>query len=890
MSKLEKVYRAIGGRAGYAAAPILTMLIVVASMAVVGITPFGDRAMLYDDAAIQHVGFLGWYHQVLHGEASIFYSFAKSLGGGTFTLFAYYLASPFNLLVYFFDPESIPQYVSLLIPTKLSLAALTCFAYLRCRLGVSGVPGVILACCYALAGCNLEAGSNFMWLDGVIMLPLACLGVHRLVASGSPFVLIASIGFTVLSNWYAGYMVCLASVGCFFAESIAARVTGRRFLLRGVQFAGSMVLGVALSMPLFLPVILEMLSTGGTSTSGFGYTLTSYSLYPDGLLEAIQSLFLGTNESPFLTQWGIRPGNFPLSSLLLALATSLFFLRSRASHRCKLVFGIALGFMILCVVFKPLDMIWTGFTRSDSYNPRYMFVIVFLLVAMSAVAFRFLAQASRNESFRALVFSAVLWIGLFLLFILDGWHPSLALLCLQAVLFAGLCWFLWKGPLVLEGEGGISGAVLSRACVSSALCFVLVFCVEAGCLQTYQMTEHYSRTSASSYAAYLGELSQVSPDYHEVGFYRLANGGSDSRGALLAGLSYAPSGENLALGIPGLSHYSSSGEQAVNDLLGNLGYCLHPGTRGITYYRSPLYLTDRVLGVNSVIYHEQPFGTTMETELSSYESTERPRGLYRYQSSLGIGFGVSEGAQSISWSSDAFDNQELWLNELTGESFSFYTSARVSSSEVSQESGSVVFRVTTIDDGPLYLQLSVPSLCQVWVDGEMAQTAGDWEFDTNVMYAGDCKSGDTVTVELRGISREASESVVLDARTLDATAADAAFELLAQNQVQLTQFTDTRVAGTYHASEEGRVLFTIPYRAEWTAYVDGNPVETSNLQGLLSVPVDSGDHEIVLEYGMPAGLATGVLVCVLALAGSIAWWLVLRRGRNGRKDGGKHVR
>ena len=81
----------------------LTSLILLIVFYVSGVYPFGDRSLLKWDMELQYADFFRWWHRVLHGQASMFYSFSKSLGDNTFGLTAYYLSSPFNLLLYFTD-------------------------------------------------------------------------------------------------------------------------------------------------------------------------------------------------------------------------------------------------------------------------------------------------------------------------------------------------------------------------------------------------------------------------------------------------------------------------------------------------------------------------------------------------------------------------------------------------------------------------------------------------------------------------------------------------------------------------------------------------------------------------------------------------------------------
>lgn len=73
----------------------------------------------------QYTPFFAHLHDILHRDASALYSFSRAIGGNMFSVAAYYLISPFNLLFYFFDVEHI--YIGILIVTLLKVGALLFF-------------------------------------------------------------------------------------------------------------------------------------------------------------------------------------------------------------------------------------------------------------------------------------------------------------------------------------------------------------------------------------------------------------------------------------------------------------------------------------------------------------------------------------------------------------------------------------------------------------------------------------------------------------------------------------------------------------------------------------------------------------------------------------------
>ena len=77
----------------YFAAFLLTLLILMISMAIDGMFPFGDNSVLKWDLEIQYIDIYAWFRNALHSGEGLFYSFSKSLGGNMFGVLEYSLAA-----------------------------------------------------------------------------------------------------------------------------------------------------------------------------------------------------------------------------------------------------------------------------------------------------------------------------------------------------------------------------------------------------------------------------------------------------------------------------------------------------------------------------------------------------------------------------------------------------------------------------------------------------------------------------------------------------------------------------------------------------------------------------------------------------------------------------
>ena len=89
------------------AAFLLPLALLVLIGAILSLAPFGSRTLVTADGYSQYVSYYAFYQDVfLHGK-DFLYSFEKILGGSVAGLFAYYLASPFNLILLLFPGEKL---------------------------------------------------------------------------------------------------------------------------------------------------------------------------------------------------------------------------------------------------------------------------------------------------------------------------------------------------------------------------------------------------------------------------------------------------------------------------------------------------------------------------------------------------------------------------------------------------------------------------------------------------------------------------------------------------------------------------------------------------------------------------------------------------------------
>ena len=383
--------------APYLAAFAIPFCVLLTAFAMRGIYPFGDVSVMLYDMPVQYAEYFGWLIQVLHGQGNLLYSNAAGLGGGMFSLFTYYLSSPFNLIALFFTPETVPQLFSVLYLVKIPACAVCCLVLLRGRLlaadaeswreartTAANAPAgrqvllVLLACAYALTSYVLGYASNIMWLDGVIMAPLAALGAYRLVQRRACGGLFAACACAIVFNWYTGYMVCLLCVLWFFYELARNRSLRGRRLRRCWRFAATMALAVGAGMVVLIPTALALLGGKGTH-AGLASLACNTGLARNPL--AVADLFcIGT--LPGITTQANLPA---LTISALVLVGVGMFLANGAVGRRERIAGAAFALvMATSLVFTPVATIWSGFVPESSYTNRNGFAILLVMTVLAA--------------------------------------------------------------------------------------------------------------------------------------------------------------------------------------------------------------------------------------------------------------------------------------------------------------------------------------------------------------------------------------------------------------------------------------------------------------------------------------------------------------------------
>ena len=144
-----------------------------------GIFPLGKRSLLIIDLYHQYAPFISDLQDKFRSFSSLLYSWSGGLGTNYLPLFAYYLASPLNLIIVLFPKENLSEAILVLTLLKVGLAGVCFTIYLKGVHREQGLATAAFSLLYALSSYVLVFSWNIMWMDAIYLLPLIMLGLVK---------------------------------------------------------------------------------------------------------------------------------------------------------------------------------------------------------------------------------------------------------------------------------------------------------------------------------------------------------------------------------------------------------------------------------------------------------------------------------------------------------------------------------------------------------------------------------------------------------------------------------------------------------------------------------------------------------------------------------------
>ncbi len=888
-----------------------------------GMWPIRDTTPLTIDLYHQYAPFLAELrHKILNGE-SIFYSWHGGLGSNFYALFAYYLASPLNILMVLFPPNFLTEAVTVLTLLKIGLTGLTFSYMLRevyspfgqrtiaakapAKVRFASETGtdwaqILFSSMFALSGFMLAYSWDIMWLDTIVLMPLVITGLYRLIRDGRFVLYVLSLSFAIIFNYYIALFVCLFTAFYFFVLyvtvspdlELAILNKGGHFFKRFWQFAGASLLAGLISAFMSIPTYLALQITSATDDSFPSTWRLSF--------DAIEFISRHLIDMEPKIRSGL-PNIYVGLAIFILLPIYLMAKNIRLSEKLAHLAMLALLYMSFNV--NVFNFIWHGMHYPNQLPYRFAFVYSFVLVVMMYRAMSGLKDMSAAQIAMGAM-SGILFIVMAEHLIPDEVDHETALVSILFLILLTACFSL------------IRDKRRSFRFVIQALAVVMVLELLVNTIvtiTTIHINESYTRRSNfnNDFMPVRQELQEIDDLEDENSFYRVEM------------IQQKTTNSPALYGYNGFTIFSSTSYETTAKLMRNLGY--HGNNINSYKYMSSTALLNSIFGIEYLINKDEAIRDPLLEELD----TDSDYYSYRNPYAQSLGFMVS--SDVLNWNSTngtpfqiqndfiarAGDFEEIFvpleietesainMNNQSGTVRSGYAYTPANSDEDSEITllvkspiaQHVYFHVDVSWSMDVYATVEREGEPAVVIDPEdtsrgtiddFSETTSPIVFDDRrginkpeIFDVGFVEAGETVRIKINVDSGTGGRFVV-SAAGLNQDVYTNSMEDLALRGLEIEELSSRFVRGTVATDEAGLLFLSIPYDQSWEALVNGVAVELVDVgNGLMGIELGMGIHRIELKF-TPPGFWTGVMISIFGILVLLIALLIWRSMEGKRQE------
>ena len=330
---------------------------------------YRGQEILTVDLGQQYIDFLSFYkNNLLSNPLNFIFTFSNGLGSSFIGTSAYYLNSPFNLLLLLFSSSSLPIAILLIISLKVGAIGLSSFFYFQKFFKDDNkIFSLAASLAFALSGFVVSYNLNLMWLDSLILLPLLLDAIDKLFEQKKHYFYLTTITFLLwLTNFYTGFMVLFFGLLYFITALINHSFSNKTIF----HYFTKSLLGTTLGAFVLLPAFFEILNgkINSDTTLSLGFQFAPY--------QALDKLVVGAFN---FTEMEKGLPNIFLTSIFTLLCL-LYFINQHFSLKEKFTSAILLLFIFLSFSFNPLVLLWHLGQYPVWYPARFSFIFSFYAI------------------------------------------------------------------------------------------------------------------------------------------------------------------------------------------------------------------------------------------------------------------------------------------------------------------------------------------------------------------------------------------------------------------------------------------------------------------------------------------------------------------------------
>lgn len=862
------------------------MIILLASYLMFGLYPIGDQSTLVLDLNGQYVYYFENLRDAFWGNGSLVNSWSRNFSGEIIGMYAYYLASPFTIVVMLLPRSMITESILIMQMLKVGSASVTFCYYLRHSRKTSSYTSLIFSILYSLMSYMIVQLMDPMWLDGLVYLPIICLGIEDLIDNEGWLLFIIPLALMFMANFYIGWMIAIFC--CFYFLAYYFFISDKTspfkiadLIIAAAKFANGGIIAAVCAAWLLIPLYYS-LSLGKFSFTDPSFEMKTQFDFSDFFVNLLPNVYDTC-----------RPEGSPVvyCGVLTVMLVPLFFFNSRISLKKKIGYGLIALTIVLSMYMRTVDLVWHGFQVPNWLPYRYSFTFSFLLLVMAAMAF----EKIKGISYKEIGFMFFLLIGY--VFYIDKQDiivtangkdiektnilATIWFTVLMSAIYALLLYMHKKHYKIKPVP------IVITVFVMAELTFTTTY-------NMYQIDRDVTYSKHSSYNRYITlgrntvqKIYDMDDSVYRIekDFHRTVN-------------------DAMAFGSFGISHSSSTLNSAPIQFLRSLGFSY--GGHYIKYVGAT-YVTDSIFGIKYVMEKGDAEKEVTDAEgnvstepaevekSSHYDDLVLANGdskeiMYVYENpyALPIAFMADNSIANVTFDTweNPFENQNKLLSALlSDEEQDFFVQVDIDDilpenakpstygthtkyvPRVEGENSHIEFKFTapTSDMMYMYFPSSYEREVNLWLNSEFL----DYYYEggkMNIKTLGRFEPGEEISL-ITTITEKKNEVLFKDNYIyyLDEEMFHDAVNELRQEPLEIESFKEDHIKGTVTAKEDGILFTTISWEPGWKIYVDGVKTEPVELvDALIGVPVTAGTHTIEMKF-FPKGMALGIVLSIFGV-------------------------
>lgn len=714
----------------------------------------------------------------------------------------------------------------------------------------------------------IQPGYDFSFmLNDMVYIPLICLGVQRYIREKKYLLFVISLSLMVGNSFYFGYIGCIFVLVYILIQAWNKGNKLKEYVSGVLKLGGLSLVGVLMSMIFFLPSILTLFNINRTPVALQFDFLPSFKEIQNKLLE----VFVTTYSSVF--GW----------SMLVLLIIVL------VNKKYKFVKTDIIFVVWLILFFMPItENIMGG--GGDS-GGRWKFIMSIALAMALPRWVAYFIENKLNIVQKILILGMVLVLSYKLLQdkgITQNWNMPVGKILLVAVIILQL---IFMFGLTL---GIIKNKKVSICAIIVVLCTTIIYNNYSELNENYRVNKAYVKPDST--------IAETLKNY-DTGFYRVSDKNIEKN-------IYTKNNDYMKVKINGISEYNSLISKNISKWIKN------EHNTGLTYNINSMYnglgdrrILENLWGVKYIVNPDsKPYGYTLVKSNNSEK-------IYKNENFIGVDMWynkyIDENAyknfnlacKDTALMQGALVKDNKYLNKIeiddsvseinvtkgnwTLKGCSWQEDGKL---EVAQNDASINIPVTPRSNGQYMITLNMTGHSQIEtginrntisVDGQMirflsGKTSVHKTYLTGINQYTFMAKQNTDNIQVK-----------LTAGTYDIKSVNLyyiSYDKLSEWTANLNKYNienlvvdGGNVIGNINNGEDGLLAFNIPYSKGWTCYVDGEKVDTQEVNDVfLGVFLAKGNHSIELKYISP-GFLPGLAITVITICGIVVVAICKRR-------------